>query len=176
MEQAMELLPTANTEITQFFRQWLETFAGYVREVDYASARPLFHPDVLAFGTYSDVISGIDQWVATQWDNVWPKTTDFRFVLEQTSVLASPDGMMATVIAPWTSTGYHPDGHPFPRPGRATLVFSGNADGWLCAEPPDLEGVRLALDGIASDGKRAAELVVRLRALMNEAVDSGWSY
>ena len=99
---------------------------------DYASARPLFHPDVLAFGTYNDVISGIDQWVAMQWDNVWPKTTDFRFVLEQTSVLASPDGMMATVIAPWTSTGYHPDGHPFPRPGRATLVFSGNADGWLC--------------------------------------------
>jgi ketosteroid isomerase-like protein len=92
-------LPTANTEITQFFRQWLEIFAGYVREVDYASARPLF--------------------------------TDFRFVLEQTSVLASPDGMMATVIAPWTSTGYHPDGRPFPRSGRATLVFSGNADDWL---------------------------------------------
>jgi ketosteroid isomerase-like protein len=21
---------------------------------------------------------------------------------------------------------------PFPRPGRATMVFSGNADGWLC--------------------------------------------
>ena len=41
----MEPLPTANTGITQFFRQWLETFAGYVREVDYASARPLFHPD-----------------------------------------------------------------------------------------------------------------------------------
>src|SRR5450631_1309784 len=91
---------------------------------------------VLAFGTYNDVISGIDQWVATQWENVWPKTTDFRFVLEQTSVLASRDGMMATVIAPWTSTGYHPDGHPFPRPGRATLVFSGNADGWLCAHSP----------------------------------------
>ena len=47
---------------------------------------------------------------------------------------------------------------------------------WLCAEPPDLEGVQLALDGIASDGKRAAELVVRLRALMNKVVDSGWSY
>lgn len=92
----MEPLPTANTEITQFFRQWLETFAGYVREVDYASARPLFHPDVLAFGTYNDVISGIDQWVATQWDNVWPKTTDFRFVLEQTSVLASPKSLEAT--------------------------------------------------------------------------------
>ena len=38
---------------------------------------------------------------------------------------------------------------------------------WLCAEPPDLEEVRQALNGIASDGKRAAEIVVRLRALMN---------
>jgi ketosteroid isomerase-like protein len=132
MEQAMDPLPIADTETTQFFRRWLETFAGYVREVDYASARPLFHPEVLAFGTHNDVIPGLDQWVATQWDNVWPKTADFRFVLEQTSVLASPDGRMATVIAPWTSTGYHRDGKPFPRPGRATMVFSRNGGGWLC--------------------------------------------
>src|ERR1700730_12662275 len=78
---AMSSLPIANAEITQFFHRWLETFSGYVRDVDYASARPLFHPDVLAFGTHNDVIPGIDQWVATQWDNVWPKNTDFRFVL-----------------------------------------------------------------------------------------------
>src|SRR3954470_23330626 len=91
MEQAMASLPTANSEITQGFRQWLETFAGYVREVDYASAKPLFHRDVLAFGTHNDVIPGIDTWIATQWDNVWPKTSDFRFSLEQTSMLASPD-------------------------------------------------------------------------------------
>ena len=38
---------------------------------------------------------------------------------------------------------------------------------WLRAEPPDLERVRQALNGIASDGKRAAEIVVLLRALMN---------
>jgi len=70
--------------------------------------------------------------VATQWDNVWPNTTDFRFVLEQTSLLASPDGKMAVAIAPWTSTGYHEDGKTFPRPGRATLVFSKHGDRWLC--------------------------------------------
>ena len=132
MEQAMASLPTANTEITLYFRHWLETFAGYVREVDYASARPLFHPDVLAFGTHNDVIPGLDQWVATQWDNVWPKTADFRFVIDQASILASSDGTMATVIVPWTSTGYHPDGSAFPRPGRATMVFSRHGDGWLC--------------------------------------------
>ena len=57
----------------------------------------------------------------------------------------------------------------------AVVINAEAGSTWLCAEPPDLEGVRLALDGIASDGKRAAELVVRFRALMNEAVDSGWS-
>jgi ketosteroid isomerase-like protein len=128
----MSSLPVANADITRFFHRWLETFSSYVRDVDYASARPLFHPDVLAFGTHNDVIPGLDRWVATQWDNVWPRTSDFRFVLDQASVLASADGMMATVIAPWTSTGYHPDGTPFPRPGRATMVFSMGIGGWLC--------------------------------------------
>ena len=36
---------------------------------------------------------------------------------------------------------------------------------WLRAEPPDLEEVRQALNDIASDAKRAAEIVARLRAL-----------
>ena len=127
----MPSLPAANAEITRHFHRWLETFSGYVRNVDYASARPLFHPDVLAFGTHNDVIPGLDKWVETQWDHVWPKTTDFRFTLEQAKVLASPDGNMA-VVAPWTSTGYHEDGKPFPRPGRATMVFSKDGERWLC--------------------------------------------
>ena len=128
----MAALPTANKEITQFFRHWLETFAGYVREVDYGSAKPLFHPDVLAFGTHNDIISGIDIWIATQWDNVWPKTSDFRFDTSATRVLASADKTMATVIAPWTSTGYHQDGAPFERPGRATMIFNRLEGAWLC--------------------------------------------
>jgi hypothetical protein len=75
MEQAMDPLPIANAEITQFFGQRLETFAGYVRDVDYASARPLFHPDLLAFGTHNDVIPGLDKWVTTQWDNICRQAT-----------------------------------------------------------------------------------------------------
>ena len=39
---------------------------------------------------------------------------------------------------------------------------------WLRAEPPDLEEVRQALNFIASDGERAAELVIRLRALIKK--------
>ena len=128
----MPPLPEADAATKRVFLDWLETFSSYVREVDYASAKPLFHPDVLAFGTHNDVITGLASWTATQWDSVWPKTSDFRFVAAQVHVLVSADGSMATVLAPWTSTGYHPDGSRFDRPGRATMVFNQTPDGWRC--------------------------------------------
>ena len=128
----MRSLPEVDAEMRAFFHDWLDTFAGYVREVDYASARPLFHPEVLAFGTHRDVISGIEQWIATQWDNVWPRTADFRFDLDRMRVLKSDDGTMAVVIVPWTSTGFHEDGKKFDRPGRATMVFHNGDAGWRC--------------------------------------------
>ena len=124
-------LPMADDETRAVFLQWLKTFSGHVREVDYAAARPMFHPQILAFGTHQDVLPDREAWIATQWDNVWPRTSDFHFTLEATQVLVSPDGRMAVVIAPWTSTGYHPDGKPFDRPGRATMVFHRDADKWL---------------------------------------------
>jgi ketosteroid isomerase-like protein len=125
-------LPDADDETRAYFIEWLETFAGHVRDVDYAAARPLFHPDVLAFGTHQDVISGLDAWMTTQWDTVWPQTADFRFDLEATRVLASADGSMVVVLAPWTSAGFHPDCTPFDRPGRATMVFHYTDVGWRC--------------------------------------------
>ena len=111
---------------------WLDRFAGFVREVDYAAARPLFHPEVLAFGTHRDIIPGLEAWIATQWDNVWPRTTDFRFDLAGSHVLASADGTMAVVVAPWTSTGYDTAGAAFDRPGRATMVFNLLDEEWVC--------------------------------------------
>ena len=71
---------------------------------------------------------------------------------------------------------YNAQAHEITNAITAVVINAEAGSTWLCAEPPDLEGVRLALDGIASDGKRAAELVVRLRALMNKVVDSGWSH
>ena len=128
----MSPLPEADAATRDYFVRWLERFSGYVREVDYAAARPLFHPDILAFGTHRDVIPGLAAWQATQWDNVWPKTTDFRFDTAAARILVSADNTMATVVVPWTSTGYHQDGSRFDRPGRATMVFSRENDGWLC--------------------------------------------
>lgn len=127
----MTSLPEASPALRAFFVDWLETFASHVREVDYAAARPLFHPHILAFGTHTDVLPDREAWINAQWDNVWPRTADFRFVAAAVHVLASADETMAVVIAPWTSTGYHPDGSPFDRPGRATMVFHKGPDGWL---------------------------------------------
>lgn len=124
-------LPEAPQDLRNHFLRWLETFSSHVRAVDYASARPLFHPEVLAFGTHRDVLPSLEAWVGSQWDNVWPKTDDFRFDLAATHVLASDDESMAVVIAPWTSTGFHEDGTKFDRPGRATIVFHKSEKGWL---------------------------------------------
>ena len=125
-------LPYADSTVRTELLEWLDRLAGYVREVDYGSARPLFHPDILAFGTHRDVIPGLDAWVRTQWDNVWPRTSDFWFDLEATRVLASADGGLTVVIAPWTSTGYHSDATRFDRPGRATMVFERTDRNWVC--------------------------------------------
>ncbi len=133
----MESLPYANPSDRESVLGWLEEFAGYVRTVDYASAAPMFHPDVIAFGTHRDVIPGLEPWVRTQWDKVWPKTSDFRFDLAGTAILISADGSMATAIAPWTSTGYAVDGTPFERPGRTSMVLlrvspPQTKSQWLC--------------------------------------------
>ena len=125
-------LPEADAAMRDYFVGWLERFAGYVRDVDYAAARPLFHPDILAFGTHRDIIEGVASWQTTQWGNVWPRTSDFRFDIDAARVLVSADNTMAAVVVPWSSAGYHQDGASFDRPGRATLIFNKHEGAWLC--------------------------------------------
>ncbi|NOG69147.1 nuclear transport factor 2 family protein [Roseicella sp. DB1501] len=125
-------LPEADAETTAAIRDWLDRFAARVREVDYAGATPFWHEDIVIFGTYQELVKSRQAWTDRQWDNVWPRTAEFAFDLGNTLVLASPDGGMAVAVAPWTSTGFHPDGTPFPRPGRATIVLARQPDGrWL---------------------------------------------
>jgi ketosteroid isomerase-like protein len=147
-------LPIASAAIRGEILAWLETFAGFVREVDYAGARPMWHPEVLAFGTYNDVIQGLETAIATQWDNVWPRTARFAFNLAGTHVLAAADGGMAVAVTPWTSTGFAEDGMEFSRPGRATMVFARAGGAWRCVHS------HMSLNrGVpqASHGKRAVK-------------------
>jgi hypothetical protein len=52
----------------------------------------------------------------------------------------------------------------------ATLLNAQAELNWLGAQSPNLEEVRRTLNRIVNDGKRAGEIVVRLRALMNKGV------
>lgn len=126
-------LPEAPPAIRDAILDWLARFSATVREVDYLSAYPFWHPRIIAFGTVQPIVEGLEVFRDRQWESVWPRTTDFTFRLDVTRVLASPDGKMAVAIAPFTSTGYHPDGTRFDRPGRTTLILvpGEGAEPWI---------------------------------------------
>jgi ketosteroid isomerase-like protein len=114
-------------------RDWFRELAEHVCAVDFAAARHLFAEDFIAFGTYSDFVPGRDNAEANQWRKVWPTIDGFSWRLDDVQALVSPDRLFAVGMAVWDSTGYHPDGTPFERPGRATCSFKRGAVGepWM---------------------------------------------
>lgn len=124
-------LPEADPATRAAVLDWASRFAARVRSVDYRGAAPFWHPDVLAFGTREAVVQGLEAFRDRQWDGVWPRTADFAFTEDAARVLASADGGLVVLVAPFTSTGFAPDGTPFDRPGRATLVLMRAEDGWV---------------------------------------------
>ncbi len=103
---------------------WFERLATHVRAVDFAGARPLFAPDMIAFGTFSDFVDGRDAVEAAQWRNVWPFIAGFRWRTNSIRGIVSPDRLAAAGMAVWDSTGFHQDGREFERPGRATVALA----------------------------------------------------
>jgi signal transduction histidine kinase len=59
--------------------------------------------------------------------------------------------------------------HEVNQPIAATLMNAGTAARWLARQPPNLEEARRAIDHIVSDGKRAADIVSRIRDFSKKA-------
>ena len=59
-------------------------------------------------------------------------------------------------------------GHEVAQPVAASLTNANTALRWLAAEPPDLEEARLALERIVRDGRRASDIIGRIRALVRK--------
>lgn len=114
-------------------RAWVEAWGDEVAAVDLVTARGRFAAQVVAFGTYADVVHGREALEAEQWANIWPAIEDFRFDGAAMEVLVSPDRLQAVAVAPWGSTGIAEDGSRFDRPGRATIVVQRASvdDPWL---------------------------------------------
>ena len=112
---------------------WLARWGECIAALDFARARTLFDPGVVGFGTFSDMLVGIDDLESRQWRAVWPVIAGFRFDLDGLWTEASPDRRLGHLAAVWTSTGAHEDGTPFARPGRCTVALrrADPASPWL---------------------------------------------
>jgi ketosteroid isomerase-like protein len=111
-----------NSDDLASVKRWFDTLAAHVREVDFVGARPIFTPDMIAFGTFTDFMTGRDAAEQQQWRNVWQHIDEFRFRPDVRAIV-SPDRLMAVGMATFDSTGYRQDGTPYDRPGRATVAF-----------------------------------------------------
>ena len=115
--------PSESEAIESSVREWVRAWGAEVAAVDLAAARRRFSPDVVAFGTYAEVVHGLDDLESQQWRNVWPRIEGFSFRVDELVVIASPDRCQAVAVVPWDSNGKTADGTAFPRPGRATVVL-----------------------------------------------------
>ncbi len=104
-------------------RDWFAEWGRFVAVVDFDSARRLFDADVIGFGTWMNVVEGLDHLVEAQWQSIWPTIEGFRFELDSLQARVSPDRLFAVAVGAWDSTGFAEDGTPYPRPGRATVAF-----------------------------------------------------
>ena len=104
-------------------RLWFQVWEKQVQNKDFEAAKKLFENDVVSFGTWMNVVEGLDKLYSDQWKNIWPTINNFKFVSNTLFIQISPDRLLANSILVWNSTGYKKNGNSFKRNGRATVVL-----------------------------------------------------
>ena len=102
---------------------WFQVWEKQVQKKDFEAAKKLFENDVVSFGTWMNVVEGLDKLCSDQWKNIWPTINNFKFVSNTLFIQISPDRLFANSILVWNSTGYKKNGNSFKRNGRATVVL-----------------------------------------------------
>ena len=115
-------------------RRWFETLAAHVQAVDFAGARPIFSADMVAFGTFTDFMTGRDAAERAQWRNVWPHIDGFRW-RPDIRVIVSPDRLQAVGMGVF-------EFHRIPS-GRVRRTTAPGAQRWCsCGTGLTLRGLR----------------------------------
>ena len=105
-------------------KDWFDQWSAVVATRRFDDARALFHPDAIGFGTWMDLVEGLDQLEGKQWRSIWGTIKDFHHETDvHLKVIVSPDRLMANGLVTWTSTGFNEDGSAYERPGRTTGTF-----------------------------------------------------
>lgn len=108
---------------------WLRAWVQLINAGDYESARHLFAPDVLAFGSLAQTTHGLDALEHEQWRKIWGTIRNFAF--EAPVQLAAGDSA-ATLALRWHSEGMTEDAGWYERRGRCTLVLERRGQGLVC--------------------------------------------
>lgn len=108
---------------------WLRAWEKLINTGDYESARQLFAPDVIAFGSLAQTMTGLDELEQEQWRKIWSTIRGFAF---DPPVLLSAGDETATLALRWNSEGMTEDGGWYERHGRCTLVLERRGSGLVC--------------------------------------------
>lgn len=108
---------------------WLRAWEQLINAGDYESARHLFAPDVVAFGSLAGTMSGLDALEQEQWRRIWGTIRGFTF--EAPARLSTGDDT-TTLALRWRSEGMTEDGGWYERRGRCTLVLGLRGRGLVC--------------------------------------------
>jgi ketosteroid isomerase-like protein len=111
--------PEDRASIADWFARW----GDLVANVDFKRSREMFVDDIVSFGSLVDMVTTREALEAQQWRAIWPTILDYRYDLATLEVAVSPDRLMAMGAVMFRSTGLHPDGARFERPGRATVTL-----------------------------------------------------
>jgi ketosteroid isomerase-like protein len=104
-------------------KSWFLKWEKHVQNKQYSLAKKLFENDVVSFGTWMDVVQGLDQLKLNQWENIWPTINEFKFLTSTLFIQLSQDKLFANSILIWDSVGYNQDNTSFKRSGRATVTL-----------------------------------------------------
>lgn len=108
---------------------WLSAWQQLINAGDYEAARQLFAPDVVAFGSLAQTMSGLDALEQEQWRKIWSTTRNFAF---EAPVFQAAGDETWTLALRWRSEGMTEDGGWYERRGRCTLVLERRGRGLVC--------------------------------------------
>lgn len=108
---------------------WLRAWEKLINAGDFETARQLFAPEIVAFGSLAETMTGLDALEQEQWRKIWRSTRGFAF---DTPMHVTMGPETTTLALRWRSEGRTEDNGWYERRGRCTLVLERRNAGLVC--------------------------------------------
>lgn len=108
--------------------EWIQQFVSAVRSGNPDSGRYLFAPDVMAFGTRTNLAGNLNELVASQWETIWPISKEFNLQVLKSQSLGKNYHLLLCHFRNVTKI----KNQPTLRHGRATFILEKRENQWIC--------------------------------------------